>query len=699
MNCASPKSAPRVTARCWWLFAAVAAVLGSCEDLPIGFDNGLADASFDAPVNFGDVAFLDSGPGDSGPDIWGCSASSCATGYACFTPGGDVTPTCVPDGAFACAACTSDAVCLGGTCTAVGAEGNFCLIPCVSGENGSSCPAGMACGVHDARHVCLPSNGSCTCRPANDGVIASCKGDALPIGGCPGHHTCHAAGGWSLCDAIAPSTETCNGVDDDCDGQTDENLSGAPCGQGACKGHIQCKDGNAACDGASATTETCNGADDDCDGATDDGFLSGGLYLSDDNCGVCGNNCAGAVPHGIASCQIISGKPSCAVAACDPGYWKESAKDCVATAVFSCSACAVDADCGGDPCEGGYCRPVCSDDAPCLYGYVCTAVGSLSTCQPKSGSCSCTPANGATVQQCVVSNAFGTCVGEQMCNPASGWSVCSAATPKAELCNGEDDDCDGGTDEEVGEGGPCDVTNKNGSCPGTWTCTGSSGMFCSGKAPMPDVCNGLDDDCNGLTDDAWLNPVTLQYDTMTACGACGVICPPGQPSADVSCGGQPAPSCQFTCTPGWIDMDNSLEDGCECYFQSPIDFPDGVDQNCDGIDGDMLDAIFVAKTGSDVNPGTPGSPVASIGHALELAKISGKRDVYVAGGVYTGTVDLIAGVSIYGGYKTDFSERDPVSYQTAIVGTAPATGVTAAVRCDGIQVAASDGLPTPEARE
>jgi hypothetical protein len=661
-------------------------VLAGCDDTPIGIGSEETDALVDVPLQIGDVHFSDSGPGDAGPDVWGCTATSCATGYTCFVPGGDVTPTCVPDGAFACAPCTSDAVCLGGTCTPVGAEGSFCEIPCISGVNGSSCPKGLTCNDR----VCVPDNGSCTCRPGNDGAITVCMDVTETSGSCKGQRTCHAATGWTICNAAQPGPEACNGFDDDCNGQTDEGLSGASCGAGACKGHIQCATGQVTCDGASASTETCNGVDDDCDGITDNGFLSGGLYLGDDNCGFCGNGCAGVISHGTASCQVIGGKATCAVAQCDPGFWKESAKDCVATAMFSCSGCATDADCGGDPCQDGFCRPVCGSDAPCLSGYSCAS----GLCQPQSGSCSCTPANGASVQKCAVSNDFGTCVGDQTCSPASGWSPCSAATPKAEICNGADDDCDGATDEEVGEGSPCDVTNSNGTCPGTWTCKGASGLFCAGPPPMPDACNGLDDDCNGVTDDAWLNPVTLQYDKMIACGACDVICPPGPLNAEVTCGGAPVPSCQFACAAGWKDMDNNLEDGCECLYQSDLDLPDGVDQNCDGIDGDMANAIFVAKAGNDANLGGWNTPVATIPRALLLAKEGAKRDIYVATGVYTGSLDLVAGISIYGGYKPDFSEHDPVSYQSAIVGTVPASGANAAVRCDGIQYAAKSDDPT-----
>ncbi len=70
-----------------------------------------------------------------------------------------------------------------------------------------------------------------------------------------------------------PSPESCNGQDDDCDGAVDEDGAPTTCGVGACVRSAACVDGApGACTPGEPAAEACNGQDDDCDGATDEGF-------------------------------------------------------------------------------------------------------------------------------------------------------------------------------------------------------------------------------------------------------------------------------------------------------------------------------------------------------------------------------------------------------------------------------------------
>ena len=94
-----------------------------------------------------------------------------------------------------------------------------------------------------------------------------------------GSRVCDANGFWGAC---TPPQETCNQKDDDCDGQTDEDL--VNCGQTSnCTSAEQqcvtscnnvgkqfCQDGQwGPC---MPPAETCNGQDDDCDGQIDNGI-------------------------------------------------------------------------------------------------------------------------------------------------------------------------------------------------------------------------------------------------------------------------------------------------------------------------------------------------------------------------------------------------------------------------------------------
>ncbi|HBV58297.1 MAG TPA: hypothetical protein DEB73_03500, partial [Candidatus Magasanikbacteria bacterium] len=127
------------------------------------------------------------------------------------------------------------------------------------------------------------------------------------VGACAstGTETC-TAGIWGddTCEPGTVDTESCNNIDDDCNGQIDEDLTqSTSCGVGACFGNTgftTCVAGayvNDTCDSLSgATAESCNGLDDDCDEAVDEDFP----LLSDDCDGGDSDECE----NGTYTCKL-----------------------------------------------------------------------------------------------------------------------------------------------------------------------------------------------------------------------------------------------------------------------------------------------------------------------------------------------------------------------------------------------------------
>lgn len=110
-------------------------------------------------------------------------------------------------------------------------------------------------------------------------------------------------------------------------------------------------------------------------------------------------------------------------------------------------------------------------------------------------------------------------------------------------------------------------------------------------------------------------------------------------------------TCKDDCS-GWITTACSEYSNCEDKPDYPD--PDFLDTNCDGIDGDIEDSVFVDMfSGSNLNTGTIDSPVRSISKGIYIASDSGKTNVLVSTGTYEENVTLISGISIHGGYTGD----------------------------------------------
>ena len=483
----------------------------------------------------------------------------CPQGWSCnLYPGGpDEVFVCIPKHITLCRPCDVADDCLefGFQPDAICREfspqtGSFCLTECSAD---APCPDGYECGQPEGVGVdhqfCLPVAGDCDCDDV--AVLRELTTTCLlesEHGACFGERRC-TADGLTDCDALDPSPEECDGLDNDCDGSTDEGpilgegeLCDVPERAGACQtGKGECIDGTMVCQQTTqAATELCDSIDNDCDGETDEEGAQGctTLFADFDEDGF------GSLDNSKCLCEE------------SPPYSSSNSGDCddssdliLPGADESCDG--LDNDCDGvaDPpgaigCELFY------DDAD-QDGYS----------SGKKSQCRCSSSTDYPTQElsdCDDKNA--------------------AVSPAAEeVCDGLDNDCDGTTDgDQLTEGciTPCgagfqdceDGVLTTCSAPPENSCTDfedcSTYETCSSCLPQPaEVCNGVDDDCNGQVDDDDTNLVLPDCDIQLG------ICNGASKSKELCEAGK-----WNQCT-------------AESYLQQSL-FYEEYETSCDGLDND-----------------------------------------------------------------------------------------------------------------
>ena len=128
-----------------------------------------------------------------------------------------------------------------------------------------------------------------------------------------------------------------------------------------------------------------------------------------------------------------------------------------------------------------------------------------------------------------------------------------------------------------------------------------------------------------------------------------------------------------------------------CVPDGMVDEPDqdGIDSDCDGIDGAIADSVFVSPDGDDTASGTMEAPVRTIAQAQRL--IEGDASwVLVAEGLYEEQLALVPGLHIAGGYDASWAHTSARPVVRAPSPALSATDVSETTRVVALEVESLD---------
>jgi hypothetical protein len=472
-----------------------------------------------------------------------CADSACPDGWACKKLDGVNGPGsfCVSNHPTQCRPCQTSADCTAepgalANCLDYGPVGYFCGSGCGPDEY---CPDGYVCeealfagGITAPQ--CILAEGECECTEYSitSGSATSCFQDN-EWGNCPGTREC-TVGGLTDCDAKTPEQDICNGINDDCDGATDEVPPGEhglcddsnPCTQDTCGGIDGCQfeplDGES-CDDFSKCT-----SDDQCQG----GQCLGTPVLCDDQ-----NQCTDDTCDLFAGCQYLA-----TAGPCDDG-----------------DMCTLD-----DVCKGGVCSPglalVCEDDNPCTQNTCEAILGCLFVPASKP----CDDGNVCTIGDVCSEGDCASGAVNLPCDDGNSCTLDSCDPVNGCINEAKVGSCDDGnqcTENDICKDGEC-VSGSVKSCCDDNVCTDDLCDFFVGCVNQE--ISGLCDDGNSCTEDSCDAKKGCQYKVLYGDCDDGNACTVG----DGCVGGECIPSGPLNCNDGNWCTEDFCDKGTGCINNS-----------------------------------------------------------------------------------------------------------------------------------